>query len=73
MLEEQELNRVMLAGKKHKDIQNDFPLKVADSQLFLQFVAKFIRFPLSHGVNQIVIHSDGMGNIMKTDEMKVNK
>jgi len=50
-----------------------FPLKVADAELFLQFVAKFIRFPLSHGVNQIVIHSDGQGNIMKTDEMKVNK
>ena len=53
--------------------KKSFPLKVADAELFLQFVAKFIRFPLSQGVNQIVIHSDGQGNIMKTDEMRVNK
>lgn len=50
-----------------------FPVDVRDNEQFLRFVVDYIKLRLMDGANQITIHSDGMGKIMKTDEMRVNK
>ena len=54
-------------------LQKDFPVKVVDNEQFLKFVVNYIKFPLSKGACQIVIHSDGKGLIVHTEEKKVNK
>lgn len=50
-----------------------FPVDISDNQKLLEFLAKYIKFPLSQGVNQIHIHSDGSGIITRTEEVKMNK
>lgn len=66
---EYKIKRMPGNGKKERS----FPVDVRDKEQFLRFVVEYIKLRLMEGTNQIVIHSDGMGRIMKTDEMRVNK
>lgn len=66
---EYKIKRMPGNGKKERF----FPVKVTDNEKLLDFVAKYIKFPLSQGVNQILIHSTGDGVITGTEEKRMNR
>jgi len=63
--------RVKRPGNNGKE--RFFPVKIDDNEKLLEFLVRYIKFPLSQGVNQIHIHSDGSGIITRTEEVKMNK
>jgi len=48
-----------------------FPVDSRDSEKMMELFAKFILAPIRMGANQIIIHSDGAGKIVKLEEKRV--
>lgn len=61
------------SNENDKKVLKKLPVNIKNREKVLEFVSRYIIFPVENGAVRITLYIDDKQNIVKTEEMVINK